>query len=77
MGVVPLQFVAMHDTHSQLLAEIEAFLATHRIAATKFGLMAVHDGKLVGRLRARKDLRVSTVERVREFLRSQQEKEAA
>jgi hypothetical protein len=60
---------------SELLTEIEAFLATRKIAATTFGRMAVNDGKFVGRLRADANMTFATVERVRTFMRNYQEAE--
>lgn len=65
------------ETQSQLLSEIEAFLGTRKIAETTFGRMAVNDGKFVGRLRAGSNMTLSTIEKVREFLRSQVKKEVA
>jgi hypothetical protein len=53
---------------AQLLAEIEAFLATRKMAETTFGRMAVNDGKFVGRLRTGANLTVATIERVRAFI---------
>lgn len=76
-GCVPLWFVPMGDIHTELLAEIEAFLATHQIAPSKFGRLAVNDGKIVSRIRARKDIRVVTINRIRDFLQSRASKDAA
>jgi hypothetical protein len=56
------------DMRTKLLGEIEAFLKTHRITETTFGRMAVNDGKFMGRLRARKNITLDTVERVQRFL---------
>lgn len=56
------------DPQTSLLAEIEEYLRTRKMAETTFGLRAVNDGKLVGRLRAGKDMKVSTVRRVRDFM---------
>jgi hypothetical protein len=55
----------------ELLAEIEAFLRTRKMAETTFGFRAVNDGKFVGRLRAGGNLTVSTITRVRDFIREQ------
>lgn len=66
----PIRMARMDTQVELLLAEIEAFLATRKIAETTFGRMAVNDGKFVGRLRAGKNLNVQTVTRVREFIQS-------
>ncbi len=58
-----------------LLTEIEGYLARASqagkpIAETKFGLLAVNDGKLVSRLRAKpQGITLRTVERVRQWMR--------
>ena len=57
------------DTQTQLLAEIEAFLATREIAESTFGRLAVNDGKFVSRLRARANMTLATIDRVRDFIR--------
>jgi hypothetical protein len=60
---------------AQLLAEIEAFLRSRKMAATTFGIQALNDGKFVGRLRNGGNLTVKTIDRVREYIRSQNEVE--
>ena len=59
------------DTQTQLLAEIEAFLTTRRIAETTFGKLAVNDGKFVSRLRQGANMELRTIDRVRNFIRNQ------
>lgn len=59
------------DTQTQLLAEIEAFLATREIAESTFGRLAVNDGKFVSRLRAQANMTLATIDRVRKFIREQ------
>ena len=56
------------DDCSNLLHEIETFLAAHRLADTTFGLKAVNDGKLVDRLRAGGDVTTRKAERIRRFM---------
>ncbi len=58
------------DTQAELLQQIEAFLATCRMAETTFGRLAVNDGKFVRRLRSNGNMTLSTVEKVRAFLRA-------
>lgn len=52
-----------------LLAEIEGFLDRHGMAETTFGLRAVNDGKFMRRLRNNKNMTIATIERVRTFIR--------
>lgn len=55
---------------SDLLLEIEAFLAAHGgMAESTFGLRAVNDGKFVRRLRSGANMTLATIERAREFMR--------
>jgi hypothetical protein len=61
----------MVDEQTQLLDDVEAFLEAREMPATTFGIKAVNDGKFVSRLRARKNMHLSTVARVREFMRAQ------
>lgn len=56
------------DIQAELLAEIEMFIACRQITPTAFGRLAVNDGKLVPRLRARRNMNLETINRVREFL---------
>jgi hypothetical protein len=60
----------MDETPTQLLAEIESFLATRKLAETTFGRKAVNDGKFVWRLRSGAAITTRTVARVREFIRN-------
>lgn len=52
----------------KLLADIEAYLSLHGMAASTFGARAVQDGKFVARLRAGKDVTLRTADRVRAFM---------
>lgn len=60
----------MNSIRNDLLSEIEAFLATHKMAAAKFGQKAMSDMGFVLRLRAGRDVRVSTADKAREFMRT-------
>lgn len=53
-----------------LLADIEAFLLRTGMKAADFGMLAVRDIAFVYRLRDGRDLRMSTADRVREFMRA-------
>ena len=53
---------------STLLTEIEKFLETHDMAPTKFGDDALGDRHFVRQLREGRDLRLSTLEKVRQFM---------
>lgn len=58
------------DHHEALLCEIEEFLIMRKMAESTFGRLAVNDGKFMPRLRLGKNMTVSTIERVREFIRA-------
>ena len=51
-----------------LLREIDVFLERTGMSATAFGRGAVKDGHLVADLRAGRDLTLTTVDRVKEFM---------
>lgn len=56
-------------TQSELLAEIEAFLADRGgMAETTFGRLAVNDGKFVRRLREGANMTLATIDRVKVFM---------
>lgn len=63
----PITFAVM-DTQKQLLAEIECFLKDRKMTETRFGLLAVNDGKFVGRLRAGSNMMLATIDKVRGYL---------
>lgn len=52
----------------QLIDEIEAFLKAHGMSATAFGTQALKDPPFVSQLRAGRDIKMSTAERVRAFM---------
>lgn len=56
-------------TREALLAEIEDFLMTEKVSASEFGRSALNDTSLVMRLRAGADLRLSTADKLRTFMR--------
>lgn len=56
--------------HEELLADVDEFLRANDIASTSFGVCAVNDGKFVPRLRAGANMRLSTLSRVRDFIRT-------
>jgi hypothetical protein len=53
---------------STLLSDIEAFCAAHGLSESQLGELAMKDRKFVNQLRDGRDLRVSTVKRVRDFM---------
>lgn len=56
-----------------LIRDIENFLRRHRMTPTRFGRNALGDPKLVGQLRAGRELRPGTIARVRAYLQSEPE----
>jgi hypothetical protein len=61
------------DTRSQLLRDIEAFVAERGMAESTFGRQAVNDGKFVSRLRRRANMTLDVVERAQDFMRGQRQ----
>lgn len=53
-----------------LLSEIDAFCKVHELPETKFGELALGDKPFVSQLRKGRDLRLSTVAKVRAFMAS-------
>ncbi|MBN07717.1 MAG: hypothetical protein CMM45_07795 [Rhodospirillaceae bacterium] len=60
------------DDEQHLIQEIESYCNAAGIAESTFGRQAVNDGKFVGRLRAGKSITMSTVAKVRQFLKDRQ-----
>lgn len=61
----------MADANSnEFLQEVESFLREHNLSATRFGVLAAGDTKFVGTLRKGRKLRLSTSERVRQWMRA-------
>jgi len=59
----------MKPLHEVLLSEIDAFLARHGMAASRFGALAMGDHRFVFTLRRGSAPRTTTVDRVRAFMR--------
>lgn len=53
-----------------LLTEIEAFCIAQALSEWQFGELALKDRKFVGQLRAGRDIRRSTIGKVRTFMAS-------
>lgn len=51
-----------------LITEIEAFCTEHELTEGQFGVGALNDKNFVPQLREGRDLRLSTVERVRNWM---------
>lgn len=51
-----------------LIQEIDEFVAKHGMADSQFGKLAVNDRHLVRDIRDGRDLRLSTVDRIRNFM---------
>lgn len=65
----------MMDSTDQLLGDIEAFLARHRMAPSTFGARAVNDGKLIERLRAGGTVSLKKADEIRKFIATHPEPE--
>jgi hypothetical protein len=63
--------VDLPEMNKALLAAVETALAATGMSATAFGRAAVSDPSFVTALRNGRDLRVSTVKRVRDFIAAQ------
>lgn len=53
---------------SDLLTDILAFCTKHGLSETRFGELALNDKPFVSQLRDGRDMRLSTVQRVRDFM---------
>lgn len=60
-----------------LISDIETFCRAHGMPEYRFGLEAVNDRRLVPDIRAGRELRRATIERVRTFMLTYVEKQAA
>ena len=56
------------DIRQQLVDEIDTFLARHSMTAADFGIAAMRDIAFFYKLRKGRDVRVSTVDRVRKYM---------
>ena len=59
---------ALAQFRSQLLADIESFVALEGVAETTFGKRAMNDGKFVDRLRAGDNMTERSLRRARSYL---------
>jgi hypothetical protein len=57
------------STRDELLAEVESFLTRSGMTPTRFGVEAMSDRTFVRNLRRSLDVRSSTIDRVRQFIR--------
>lgn len=64
--------LAMVSSSKKLLAEIEAFLLTHAMAPTAFGVLATKDRHLVRNMRAGRQVTLQTADRIRNFMSTYQ-----
>lgn len=55
---------------TKLIDEIESFLATTGLSATRFGVLAAGDTKFVKTLRSGRQPRETTAQRVREWMKA-------
>lgn len=53
-----------------LITEIETFCRQNKMSKWDFGELALNDRPFVGQLEAGRDIRMSTVQRVREWMKS-------
>lgn len=56
------------NTQAKLISEIERFLAKHDMAPTRFGSLVMADPSFVSDLQHGRDIKTSTVEKVRAFM---------
>lgn len=59
----------IHPDVKVLLEEIDAFICSTGIEPTRFGVNAINDGHLVKRLRAGRQPRLATIDKVRAYMR--------
>lgn len=60
----------MPTIRETLLAEIDAYLAETGVSASDFGVTCMGDPSFVGRLRAGRDVKASTIDKVRRWMKS-------
>lgn len=65
------------DLWDRILVQIDAFLEESFMAETTFGLLSVNDGKIVSRLRAKKNITTAMVEKLMTFIRTYSAEAAA
>lgn len=74
-GIIPIISAAMSTR--DLIEEVDAFLQRTGMTQTAFGLRVLNDASFVRRLRQGLDVRLSTVERLRSFMREYEREERA
>ena len=67
-GVAMCNYIGHMSIQANLLREIENYMRERRMAESKFGLLALNDGRFVPRLRAGANITVATVDRVQKFI---------
>ena len=60
------------NANQQLLAEIDAYLASSGMAATTFGKRAANNSQVVDRMREGSSVTLKTADRIRQFIRDSQ-----
>ncbi len=60
----------MKTVRETLLAEIDSFREAHDLTATKFGELCMGDPSFLFRLREGKDIRATTIDKVRRWMAS-------
>lgn len=60
-----------------LIQDVETYCSENGISESRFGELALNDRHFIRQLRAGRDLRMSTLERVRQFMAENGKKNAA
>lgn len=69
-GIIPYTWGMMKTTVQRTLEDILAFIDRHGISPNKFGLLVVHDHKLIKRLRDGAILTSTTIDKIYSFMES-------
>lgn len=67
----------MSHYSQDLLRRIEAFLSTHKMTPTRFGIEACGDGKLVSEIRAGRSVTLALADRLYAFMEKREAMESA
>lgn len=62
----------LHPTIADLIGEIDAFLAREGMTQTDFGLLSIGDPNLYRHLKAGRNPRLGTMDRIRGFMQRRQ-----
>ena len=62
---------------ANLIDDIAAFIETHELSESQFGVLALNDKNLIPDMRDGRDMRMSTVAKLRAFMDSYEAGEAA